>query len=109
MVRRFLRQLLLTFVSFRGAGNSPLVGKVDEFFVAFFVVFVLMGGHVASEVVAFAEALVAHRAFEFILIASTFVRIDDVVVVLVMRAHMIDEIGGHAEMHVALGANVLRW
>lgn len=72
------------------------------------VLFVLVGGHVPGEVVAFAEALPADGTLELVLVAAPLVRVGGGVLVLVLRPHVVDQVGGHAEVHVALGAHVLR-
>lgn len=92
--------------------------------------FVLMGGHVPRQVVPFPEALVAHRTPELVHVPSLLgVRTADArgrpsansatdaatgataaaaVAALVVRSHVVHQIGSHAEAHVALGAHVLR-
>lgn len=92
--------------------------------------FVLMGCHVPRQVVPFPEALVAHRTPELVHVPSFLgVRTADArgrpstadaadaatgatttaaVTALVVRSHVVHQIGSHAEAHVALGAHVLR-
>ncbi|KAL6963156.1 hypothetical protein U1Q18_051874 [Sarracenia purpurea var. burkii] len=89
--RRSPQQLLMVFMSFGRSGDGSLVCDVDELLVTFVVfVFILMGGHVSSEVMPFAKTLVANRAFELILISSAFIRVYDIGIVFMMRTHMVD-------------------
>ncbi len=64
----------------------------------------------SGEMVSFAKAFFAHGALELILVTATFVWVDyGTVVIFVMRSHVVNEIGGHTEVHITLGAYVLRW
>lgn len=66
---------------------------------------VLVGRHVARQVVPLAEALVAHRTLE-LLLALPPVRIL-LVLVLVVGPHVVHQVAGHPEADVALGTGVL--
>jgi len=61
-------------------------------------------GHVPREVVPLAERLSADLASQLVVLAS----LHRVELALVMRSHVVDEVGRHAEAGVALGAPVLR-
>lgn len=67
---------------------------------------VLVRRHVTRQMVALAEALLAHRALE-LLLALAPIGVGRKLA-LVMGAHVIDQVAGHAEADVALGAHVLR-
>jgi hypothetical protein len=89
------------------ARNLAAGGGVDEQLAAIFAVagLVLVGRHVARQVVALPEALAAHRAFE-LLFALAPQRVGRLL--FVVRAHVVHQVGGHPEAQVALGAHVLR-
>lgn len=57
-----------------------------------------------GQVVALAETFVTDRALEFLLSLA----LHGVELALVVRAHVVHEVAGHAECGVALGAPVLR-
>lgn len=67
---------------------------------------VLVRSHVAGQMVALAEALVAHRTLE-LLLALAPIRVAGEFA-LVMRPHVVHQIAGHAKADVAFGAHVLR-
>lgn len=64
---------------------------------------VLVGAHVTRQVMPLAEALAADVAFEP-LVATLLVGVG---LPLVLRAHVVDQVRGHAEGDVALGTHVL--
>lgn len=89
------------------ARRNLAAGGVNQQIAAIFAVagLVLVGGHVARQVVALPETLAAHRAFQLLLpLASQGVG----GLLLVVRAHVVHQIGGHPEAQIALGAHVLR-
>lgn len=63
-------------------------------------------GHVSGQVVPLPEGLVADGALELLLASPLDHRLHGKLL-LVVRAHVVDEVGGHAEGGVALGAPVL--
>ena len=65
-----------------------------------------MRGHVSGQVVPLSEVFVADRAGEFLLPPPPHVGLRSELL-LVVRAHVEDEVGGHAEGQVAFGAPVL--
>lgn len=65
-----------------------------------------MRGHVSGQVVPLTEGLVADGALELLLAPPLDERLHGELL-LVVRAHVVDQVGGHAEGGVALGAPVL--
>ena len=79
-----------------------------EINIVFFLSFVssVMRSHVSGQVVALSEVFVADRAGEFFLPPPPHLGLS-CELLLMMRAHVENEVGGHAEGQVAFGAPVL--
>lgn len=67
---------------------------------------VLVRRHVTRQVMSLAEALVANRTLQLLLALPT-VGVAAGELALMMGPHVINQIAGHAEADVALGANIL--
>lgn len=64
-----------------------------------------MRSHVSGQVMSLPEVLVANRADEFLLPPPPHLRLRELL--LVMRAHVENEVRGHAKGQVTFGAPVL--
>jgi hypothetical protein len=68
---------------------------------------IFVRGHVSRQVMSFTEIFSTDGTSQFLL--SLLADGIGIGVATVLRPHVVDEIGRHAETEIALGANVLRW